>query len=47
MLFIEEFGMELYAEEWSRGVLHRLNVGSFVRGGLYEISWKIFHFITM
>lgn len=26
MLFIEEFGMELNTEEWSRGVLHRLNV---------------------
>ena len=25
MLFIKEFGMELYAEEWARGVLHGLN----------------------
>ena len=26
MLFIEEFGMELYAEDWPRRMLHRLNV---------------------
>ena len=47
MFIIEQFGVELYAEEWQLSVLHRLDFRYVIAGRAEKIVWQILHFIAM
>ena len=47
VVLVEEFGMELDAEEWAIRVLHGLERRGLVAGGLLEASGEFFDFVVV